>query len=272
MNGHIMVLIAKNEFNRIVRYHIFIVIGLIVAALAFLNGAGNSINLRYLDVYDRTFGNIDAFMMGLSGTWTSTTWICCILASLLGIASVAEDKGKNRLSVLLAKPALKSDIIAGKFFGVAGSMLLFIIFILLLTSLMLILYFRHPWSYIELAWRLIAYIGSLTLLCSMVAGLSMLLGVVFNNYLAAIAFSITYLYAEWSWHLGEYLGRDLSLIMPRYLFSKICDPSPAVLIDIFDTKVHFDSWLINASPYILLMLLEIVIILLISGFILSRQD
>jgi ABC-2 type transport system permease protein len=251
--------ISQNELNRIIRHPLVIIVGIIILLLAYTNGAGGTQVLEHLDDNGQ-----DGFFQGYSQIEYEISFICSIMAAFLGVISIAEDKWNYSANILLTKPVYRRDIILGKFAGLSEFMLLFITLTMLFTTIMLILCFREPLSYIELAWRLIAYILVLASECSLVITLTMLIGNIFNNVIGAVSVVITYIYVEWFRDLAKYMG-DFSFITPVMLYIHIFS-------NLFNTTIPFSQWLNNTILFIIFMILEIGLMLVINCYIFTQLD
>ena len=270
MSFNPVIVIAKNEIRNIMGHPILFVVGVILVILAYLNGVGGYHDLVNLEKMQNYYSG-DTFFLGFSQTWYSTAMICNILAVFLGVTTIAEERWNNNLNTLITKPLYRRDIVIGKYLGITFSLFIFTALTLLVTALMLILYFREPLSYSEFVWRLSGYILILAFSITLVSGLSMLLGVVFKNYVVAITLAVAYVYAEWFMYLAEYFG-NFAILMPRKLYMTICDPTKMLGVDIFNSNLSFSSWFSSALPYVVFLMLEIAITIILCSYLFTRED
>ena len=261
-------LIARNEFYRVIRHPLVIVVGVILLVIAYVNGAGGDSLL----LSSGLSAGQDVFMQGYGQLIYNVSFICCIMAAFLGVVSMSEEYGKNSFGVILAKPIYRRDVILGKVMGICGFMFLFITLVVVFITAMLILGFRSPDSYIEL-WRPVGIILALGLESSLVISLTVLVGSVFKNIIGSVSIAITYVYADWFKNVSQYMGM-YSIITPKILFFDVINPpnydnSMAML---FDTLYPFDKWFGDASIYIVLLLVEMTIFVFICCMVFAKQE
>lgn len=185
-------LIARNELYRTIQHPLVIIVGVIVLFLAFVNGYGDSSTLE--SAYRK---GIDGFLLGYCQNEYRILLICSIMSAFLGVLSMAEDRWSHNINVLLVKPLYRRDIILGKFIGLSGYISIFVTVALVFTTFMLILFFREPLSYADLLCRLLAYIFTLSLECSLIVALTMLVGTLFRNVIGSVSVVVIYVYADW---------------------------------------------------------------------------
>ena len=108
--------------------------------LALANGLGS---IKVLPTFESWMTG-DVFIgVGLSQVFFNISQYCSVAALVLGLLSVAGDR-KRVLGVLLTKPVLKRDVVAGKFIGLSAFMLLLITVTYLLVSLLITLALPGP--------------------------------------------------------------------------------------------------------------------------------
>jgi ABC-2 type transport system permease protein len=258
-------LIARNELNRTIFNPIVIIVGVIVLFLAFVYGYGGSMPSAFSD-------GQSVFFIAYCQNEYSILLICNIMAAFLGGLSIAQEQWNHSDNVLLVKPLYRRDFILGKFIGLTGFIFIFVSVILVFTSVMQILYLGSPPSYVELLFRLSAYIFTLSLECSLVMALTMLTGTLCRNVMGSISLVVIYLYTDWFKYTTAYMG-GFSIIMPHKLYEQMADPfTVGYPQQLFNTLVPLTSWLNNAMPYILFTLLEIIILVLISCYVITKSD
>ncbi|MDI6897880.1 ABC transporter permease [Methanocella conradii] len=265
MSFNSVFLVAKNEFYRTIWHPVVIIVGIIVLFLAFVYGYGNTATFESYD-------EMDAFLLCYCQSEYRILLICSIMAAFLGVLSMARDRWEHSVDVLLVKPLYRRDVILGKFIGLSGYIYVFVSVALVFSTLMFMLFFREPLSYIDLLCRLLSYIFILSLECSLIVALTMLVGTLLKNVIGAVSVVVVYVYADWFRYIVQYMG-GLSIIMPRMLYHKMADPvSRGYPQELFNTLIPFTTWLNEAMPYILLTLFEIILLILINCFIFARLD
>jgi len=263
----IMNIIARNEFNRVIRHPMVIVVGAIVLIIAYVNGAGGGSILSSIGL---SVGQ-DIFMQGYGQLIYNVSFICCIMAAFLGVASMSEEYGKNSFSVTLTKPIYRRDVILGKVIGLCEFMFLFITLVVVFITTMLILGFRSPDSYVEL-WRPVVLILALGFESSLVVSLTVLVGSIFRNIIGGISIAITYIYVDWFRNISQYMG-VFSVITPKILYLNIINPPNSDdIMMLFNTLIPFDRWFGDASMYIVLLLIEMTMLIVISCLVFTRQE
>jgi hypothetical protein len=155
-------------------------------------------------------------------------------------------------------------------------LLLLITVTYLLVSLLITLAFRGPSSGEELAFRLAALILALFLECSFLAGVGMLVGMVFGNLKEAIIVGMTYLCIEW--FSNAMFMSLLKYLSPYYVYFKIIsvreiiDKGEPVEVTVFNTVVPFRDWLYAALPYAALMIVGIIIVFILNCIVIARTE
>ncbi|AFC99494.1 hypothetical protein Mtc_0730 [Methanocella conradii HZ254] len=258
--------IAWHEFRRVLLHPLVLIVGLIVLAVAYLNGAGYADTLRLIgsmyDVY-----RADAFIVGVSHLCASTSMASVIVAAFLSATSIPGDRWKNALNVLLTKPLYRKDYLLGKFLGLSAFMLLFNAFVFSCISLMILVYYGGPLSIMDGTLKVISYLLTLTLACVLVIAFNLLFGVLSKNVLFVTTATMTFIFVDRLWLSENFLG-GLSILLPTRLYYRILDPTPYVP----ETPLPLDVWVQYAMPYIALLLVEIVVLLLAEIHIFSRDE
>lgn len=256
--------LAINEFRRQLGHPVTIAVFCLLVILALINGLGS---IKALPSFE-TWMTGDVFIgVGLSQEFFNISQYCSVAALILGLLSVAEDR-KRVLGVLLTKPILKRDAIAGKFIGLNAFLLLLITATYLIVSLMIMLSFRGPSSLEELVLRLGALILALFLECSFLAGVGMLIGMVFSSLKEAIIVGVTYLCIEW--FSNAMFMSLLKYLSPYYVYFKIISANDNIRV--FDTGVPFGDWLSTALPYAALFVVGIVAVFVLNCIIIGRTE
>jgi len=259
--------IARNEFKRVINHPLVIIIATILLLLALLNGTGLA---HLLPSIEKSEQGKDIFILyGIGQIFYRFSDYFIIFSVFIGVLSIGEEQSKKSLSVLLSKPLYRRDIVAGKFLGISTFLLIFIILNFVVSSLLVMVFFRQPLSAVEYILRLSSGIVSLFFESMLVLSITMLIGIIFKDLLIALIVATTYLYVDSYSSIIRYLG-DLSIISQKYLYITIT--SGASKFNLFDTSISYTNWLGTSLPYILLMLFEILAVLLINCIIFARYD
>lgn len=263
--------IARNEFYRVLIHPLIIVVAVIILITTFIIVGGEHLDLRTLSIIE----NIDVFIHAYYMNGYDPNFISYILAAFLGVTAMAEERAKGTLNVLLAKPLYRKDMILGKFVGLSVFMLIFIIAILSIMTFMLLYFYGEPQSITEFLLRITAYTISLWLELSFVIAFTLLLGMVFRDILVSMSVTVTFLSFEWFWRSASTGLIETFItkfpITPRTLNQRIINPDNT-LANLFYTSLPFYSWLNDAMPYIVLLLVLILIMLLIDCLVIARSD
>lgn len=264
--------IAWLEFVSVLTHPLILVVGILLIIISFLYGAGNVSNLQQAAGFSTNYG-LDVLVLGFGSSWQSISMICTILAIFLGATMIPYERWNNSLNILLTKPLYTRDVVLGKFFGLSGFMLLFNTFALLLLSLLMILFFRGPISSTDFVLRLVAYVLVMTLACSLGIALNMLFGIISKNILFVATASITYVFFDWIWYSDRILGNGvLSLITPMNLYNKLINPIPNGPPNLFNTTIPLQQWLNSITPFLALLLIEMIALLLLEMYIFAKSD
>jgi hypothetical protein len=241
-------------------------VGLILLAIVYLYTAGDIQSMQVAsDRYEQ-----DVFILKFS-PWTSTA-ISIIMAAFLGATTIPYERLKSSLNVLLTKPLYRKDYVLGKFFGLAGFMLIFNIAVFLIACLLITICFRGPLSITEFVTRGMLHLVILTLICSLVIALNMLFGIISKNILFVTAATMTYVFIDLLWYSDKFLG-ELYKLTPVNLYYKINDPMTTTMFPALrDTTVPIGQWLNAAAPYIVILIVEVIILLLIGARMFSKED
>lgn len=257
-------MVAANEFRRQIVHPVTIAIFCLLVALAVANCLGS---IRALPTFEAHMTGDVFISVGLSQEFFSISQYCSVAALILGLLSVAEDR-RRVLHVLLTKPVLKRDVVAGKFLGLSAFMLLLITITYLLVSLLITLAFRGPLSPVDFLLRLSGLILALFLECSFLVSIGMLIGIAFGNLKEAIIVGVTYLCIEW--FSNALFMNVLKYLSPFYVYFRIISATDAVTI--FNTSVRFGDWLGQAIPYAILMIAGVIIVFVLNCVIIARTE
>jgi len=261
--------IAHNEFKRILGHPLVIIIACILIMIAVLNGIGSSQLIGFEKVME---GDDVLIKVGMSQIFWNLSKYCTIAAMFIGLVSIAGDRSNGSLNVLLSKPLYRKDVIAGKFFGIAVFMLFLVSMTLLISSLLIMLFFRAPSLPLDFLLRLSTLIFLLFLECSLTVGLTMLIGIVFKNLLGAAVITASFLYLEWYTTIPYSLS-FFNFIVPSSLYIKIFSSAPEPrYTGLLDTSLEFLDWANLAAPYILLIVLYTIAVLFINSYMFTKSE
>jgi len=263
MNSTI-ILLAQNEFIRIIRHPLVIIMSIVLFTLAIINAAGCSVllpNIKSTEVGD-------VFFLGMSNTLHDTSLILSFLSMSIGIVSISNERSNGSLRVLMTKPVYKKDIITGKFIGINALLILLISIIVSLCVSTLMISYGMPFSLTDAFLRIGSYILILYLICILMSGLVMLFGIIFKNLHIALVLSVSSLYLAWFTVLPINFG-DLRMLNPVVLYLFI---TSGMGHHIFDSIFPYMAWASAALPLIILMLFEIIAIFLIDCVLFIKEE
>ncbi|OPY29964.1 MAG: ABC-2 family transporter protein [Methanocella sp. PtaU1.Bin125] len=256
--------LAANEFRRQVGHPVTIAVFGLLVVIALANGLGS---IKVLPAFESWMSGDIFIKVGLSQVFFNISQYCSVAALVLGLLSVAGDR-RRTMGVLLTKPVLKRDVVAGKFIGLGAFMLLLIAVTYLLVSLLMALAYRGPASLEEFTLRLAALVLALFLECSLLAGIGMLIGMLFASLKEAIVVGVTYLCIEW---FSNAMFMDLlKYLSPYYVYFRIINATDTITV--FNTTVPFADWLRLALPYAALMVVGLIVIFIINCIVIARTE
>lgn len=263
----VILLIAENEFSRIIRHPVVILTACLLFVIGALNGVASA---HFIPLSDRLLndGNDHFFSISMSNTLTDAATLLFILSMFVGVLSVIEDRFKGSINTLVVKPLYRRDIVLGKFIGLSGIVLLFMIVDVLICTSSIMVFSRGPLDFQDFLLRMPAYTIVLLLGCLLTMSITFLIGTVFKDLFTTLALSGTLLCFEW-FVVPARLG-SLKLLNPVNFYYLIIDGNGVAYI--FETKNSFSMWLSAAFPYAVFMALVIIAILIFTGFVFSRED
>jgi ABC-2 type transport system permease protein len=187
-------IIAKKEFVGMFDNQFVILASIALVVFAILNGIGGSTILKSMDAGQSG----DVFILtGFGQILVSTMFLFTIIAVFTGAMSIAEERFKHSTDLLLTKPLYRRDVIIGKYIGMNAFLLIYIIFYLLLTSLLILMFFRAPLSVGEYFLRVSTYMFLLFLESSFSMAIAMLFAIIFKDLLKVVLLTVTYLFIDW---------------------------------------------------------------------------
>lgn len=257
--------IAGNEFARMVRNPLVILLFGLLSVLLIINAIGSSV---ILPMFVKT-GISDAFIKGVANTYYKSSLLFTFISMCIGVASIAEDRTKGSLQVLITKPLYRRDIIIGKLAGIGVLLFTLIIAVLLIDVSSIMIAFRGPESTGDMFLRMASYAAVLWLNCMLTVAITMTLGIIFKSLVEALIAVISYLYLGWYANLQFISG--IGLINPMGLYNAIMF-GETYNTYLFSEEVTYAGWLCGAAPFIALMIAEVAIFTGISCMLFNSQE
>lgn len=261
-------LIAGNEFYKLLYNPLVLAVSFILLALAIINAVGGIKTLSYAMVtenpgYDVIVG------VGLGQITYSIAFLCTTVAIFIGAVSLVEEHSRKTLGILLTKPLYWRDIVAGKFLGLNAFLLAFISANILISSFLIMGFFRGPISWTEFIVRVSSYIFIVYIACSICSGIAMLIGILTKNILEATLISATFLYLNWYTTFAMNLGKFMLILPGQLMFTILNADGKSQLLN---TCIPYMDWLGLAAPFILLAILAVFLIFIIDCFVFIKMD
>jgi ABC-2 type transport system permease protein len=266
--------VAENEFTTIIKKPIVLVFIFVVFVLFLIEAIGSSMGPSMLmqKLLQASALNPEYMILRfcLGNSFFNTSFLFCILSMCIGVFSIADERSRGGLQVLMCKPLYRRDIIIGKVLGISGLLALTITFVLtVFTSISIILYpFSLATSFLDITIRMMSYMLVLLLLCVLTLTITMTVGLLFRNVMSALTLSMALLYIQWYSDIPNVLG-VLGVIDPERLYIYAIETTS---LNIFDSMIPYSNWLSGALPYIGMIIAEIVIITLINCILLNRES
>ncbi len=270
MNGSInsIFIIASNEFKRVIVDPLVIVVFTFLLILMFLNGIGVSSTTQFEGL---NLGQ-DLFISSFGQVLYVLSQYCTAVVVFIGALSLAGERSRHSLSVLLTKPLYRRDIIIGKFIGLNAFILIFVALSLTACAIFLFVFADAPQSLGEFITRFVTLVLILFFECSLVTGLSILVGILFKNILHSALIAVTFFYIGWYSPLTDILGKLNILVNPFGLYFRIIDGSGDGFLQLLDTTVSYVSWVSAALSFLVLIILEILAILILDCMLFIRNE
>ncbi|WP_424358871.1 ABC transporter permease subunit [Methanocella sp. MCL-LM] len=264
-----IILIAKSQMLDMLREHLVLCIIGLIAIIIILNAAANAIMIPEIDIHVDD-GNDHFFSVGMSNPLFETSVLLSILSMFIGLSITTEDRAYGTLRVLITKPLYRRDVLVGKFIGLSFLLLLIILSLILLCVSTQILLYRAPYSTEDLILRISSYVFVLFLSCELTLSISILLGVVFKKFLSVLLFAGAFIGLEWYFIPPESLQGIVRYVIPKQLYITILEADGQA--SIFETVSSFGTWLNGSLPLIVLMIAEILLVMLISTWVFTKDD
>ncbi len=252
--------IASNEFKRVALEPLSIVVFIFLLLLVFLEGLGNSVSPEI------SGGLIAHFIYGL---YVIGQYFAAV-AVFIGATSLAEERSRNSLFILLTKPLYRRDIVIGKYLGLSTFLVLFILSVYLAYTMVLFVLVGMPASMADFILRFISLALIMFLVSSLAMSMAMLAGVLFKNVLQAALVAVTFFFIVWYSPLLNNLGALSSLSPFMLSFQIIMGNSSSYML--LDPTISYMTWLSAALPFLVFNVLEIIAILSVDCMMFVRRE
>ncbi len=259
--------IAHNEFSMLMDQPLTLIVAGVILVIALIHAVGDT---NILPQSASLFPPGEVFItMGMDNSFWYTTLFLSFLALCIGIISVSGERSIGSMRVLLTKPLYRRDVIAGKFLGGSLFMTATVIVTLVVCVVSMLITYRGTMPYSELFIRTCLYGVILSIYCSLTLGIAMLIGSFFKDRMIALIAAFCYLYfALIEKTLFNDLG-SLNRIDPYFLYTSAFSPVDKT---VFDMSGTITSWLSFATPYITLLILEVIIIFLLNCMAFNKEE
>lgn len=214
-----VLLISSNEFRRVIRDPLVIVVSCVLFVLTVINAIGNANTMPSMlsDPGMTTLGQDVFIQYGVEPIFTVTLELCSLVALFIGAMSLAEETTGRSIGILVVKPLYRRDVIAGKFIGLNTFILLLVAANFTLCSVLLAYFYGIPTIMIDSVLRLSAFILVVFLICSITMTVAMLIGIVLKDMLQAALVATTYYIADSHGIINGCLG-SLGKYTPKNIF------------------------------------------------------
>lgn len=188
-----LLVVARNEFSMVARNPIIVLFMGIMVVYILVNDLGVIGTIRGYDLpidYARAILSDVGFVNPFMGGFFVLLTLC------LGVVSIADERSKASLGVMLAKPLYRRDLILGKLTGIAAFLLLLmtITFVFFVSSLIVV--YGNMGSMMEVFIRMSLFIFLLFAYCCFTLGVVALFSILFSKGAALVA-SLAYFCYEW---------------------------------------------------------------------------
>jgi|WetSurMetagenome_2_1015567.scaffolds.fasta_scaffold255174_2 ABC-2 type transport system permease protein len=263
--------VAQNEFLLMSRNWITIVFVILIVIWATVNTMGYSNTWERIQQHPNFVSQMNTFYtLNVSNFFYKLSMLFAFLSMCLGIISIANERSNGSLLILTAKPLYRRDIIIGKFIGMSILLFLLMIFATILFIIPIMIFFESPPSLSDFVLRMSSILIITYLNCSFTLGLVMLFGIILSKA-EALVISLAYIAIEWlsGGNILNYMG-SIKIIDPGTLQTFAFGLDNNFIL--YMSPPSFIAWLINATPYIVLMIAEVIIIILINCMLFTREE
>ncbi|AFC99898.1 hypothetical protein Mtc_1142 [Methanocella conradii HZ254] len=265
-----LLVVARNEFSMVARNPIIVLFMGLMVVYTLVNDLGVIGTIRGYDMpidYARAILSDVGFVNPFMGGFFVLLTLC------LGVVSIADERSKGSLGVMLAKPLYRRDLILGKLTGIAALLLLLmtITFVSFVSSLIVV--YGNIGSMMEVIIRMSLFIFLLFAYCCFTLGVVALFSILFSKGAALVA-SLAYFCYEW-YSYGFIAPSD-----PFFGALRRFDPvqifwNPLINVKgsgLQDTALPLGEWINYSWPYITLLVLYVIIIMLVDSMIFNREE
>lgn len=262
-----LLVVAKNEFSMVAGNPLTILFMGIMVVLAVVNALGAI--------------GVSAWSGNVAGDIVEYLWnvnsivggFFFLLTLCLGVISIADERSKGTLGVILTKPLYRRDVVLGKLTGIALFLLLLITVTIMLFTSALIMVMGNPGSIAELVAKVGFFILLLFMYCCFTLGLVALFSMLLSKG-AALIMSLVYICFEW-YSIGVITPSD-----PFFGALRFFDPfnlywKPFLGMKggegLLSSSVSMGAWLNFSWPYIALLALYVAVIILVDSILFNRE-
>lgn len=235
--------------------------------LAFINASGSAVVLPKIKFmsFDEAF-----FYIGIGNFYWLISMLFAFLGMCIGIISITNERSNGSLRVLMTKPIYRRDVVIGKIFGISSLLFALISFTLILFISLMMVTTSNSAPILELFLRVGIFDIILLINSIFTLSLVMLFGITLKKA-EALVLSLGYISFEWlsqTYLIPVWLG-DLQILNPMNLFVHATSIHEN---DLFMITIPFTTWLNNALPYILMLIVETLIIILLNCILFNREE
>jgi|WetSurMetagenome_2_1015567.scaffolds.fasta_scaffold21177_3 ABC-2 type transport system permease protein len=257
-----VILVARNEFARVLAHPLTPLIVLVLAFYSVLNGIGGTLNMNTSTPAE------SGLYYSIGQNFMYTAVYCAIVALFIGVTSIAEERRNNAINILLAKPLYRRDVIAGKVLGLNIYMLCVIVFGMTLAAVMLAVFYMPPSDPVLFLGRLAIYILLLFVYSSLNIAISMLVGIIIKDLLLAASTVMAYIFLDWY--------TSVLNLMPGF---DNFDPQIALchlyingMTNMQSTTLQIGQWLNANIANLAFFIMSIIIVILIGLVAYTREE
>ena len=267
MNIYRIIIIANNDISKIFNNYIFIFTFILCVLFAFINIAGFFV---YISTCSDNYTYSQIFFIMIQNFSISLFSIFSFLSMSIAVTTLAEERSNGALAVLSSKPVKRVDILLGKYIGMNIFLCIFSLFIIVLFVSLMIAFGGMPEPIIDSLIRVISLIVLMWLNVCISVGIITLMIMLFKNFIESLIASLLFIILMWFMRttlIFNYIDW-FRLINPSELLIKIKFIGPTL----FDLSFPYEFWFLNALPYIIFLILEIIIVYLISCILFIKED
>jgi ABC-2 type transport system permease protein len=248
-------LVARNEFALIIRHPMVIIIAVLLMVLILINSVACSSLLPQLKI----MGYKEVFTQGWSNQYSYTLLIISFLSLCIGIISIAGERSKGSMRLLLTKPIYRKHVIVGKLMGINMFLLMLNMFASVMNIALIMIFYSGPDSMFEI-FRIGIYAFIMFIFSALTSGLMVFFSLILKGLFESLTFAVSYLYMTWYVYLPE-SSDILRWINPVHQCKMIIQP-----------WLPFTTWIETAIPVIVLLSLETIVMVLACCAQFNREE